>query len=395
VGAIVLPEQLVGNAQMLYGFIFLCGCVAFINRMEQVEKIFLIVITSTMAMVVESIMYFYLGLPLPLRDYVFNPSGRFNSMFFFNFITLPLVCFGGVGFVLYFASIKKRKVLLLVVPFIFLPILATFQRTPIVVAILIVWIFLMLRKNVRLRYALLSGGLLLAGATMLLGKVRGRFNEILASFFGQVRPDYLDSYVESWLSRVGAYYRGLEALVYSLPLGVGPTRMQEVMFSSRTPRYFGDFVQAGPALSLYGDIASGAWYTGPHNFYITFSGEYGLLGIVILVYFMYLVFSNLRLTGRTGKRMLETQPKTFVAQASVYSILVGLGFWSVFYDYNFYWFSFFLLFVLSFTADDRYSYKQVEAHGACTGRLGSAGDGVLHGAYAEASSGCLALKAAR
>ncbi|MDD5433874.1 MAG: hypothetical protein PH343_00450, partial [Nitrospira sp.] len=208
------PEELVWNAPLLSGLIFLCGCIAFIRRIEQVEKIFLFIISAGIITVIESILYVYLRLPLPLAKYVFNDTGRYNSMFFSDFVTLPLICNGAAGFILYFAFTRKLKALLLLIPFLFLPILATFQRTPMVSTIIIVGFFLMLQKNMRLKYGFSLMALLLTGASILL-KTAGGFIGELTSFFEQVRPDYFFSYMDSWASRAGAYIRGLEAFIFS------------------------------------------------------------------------------------------------------------------------------------------------------------------------------------
>lgn len=344
------PEELVWNAPMLSGLIFLCGCIAFFKRMEQVEKIFLIIISAGIITVIESILYVYLRLPLPFANYVFNDTGRYNSIFFSDFVTLPLICNGAAGFILYFAFTRKRKALLLLIPFLFLPILATFQRTPMVSTFIIVGIFLMLQKNIQLKYGFSLMALFLTSASILL-KTTGGFIGEMTLFFDQVRPDYFFSYMDSWASRAGAYLRGLEAFIFSLPAGVGTWRMEVVMSSFNLPRFLRDFVQSGPMEDFYSEIADGR-ATAPHNFYINFIGEYGLLGVFLMILFVYLCFKKFQLTGKNGKRKRETQPKLFMAQTAAYSILIGISFWFIFYHYIFYWLLFFLLFIMFFVPED-------------------------------------------
>ncbi|MFH2011568.1 MAG: O-antigen ligase family protein [Pseudomonadota bacterium] len=346
----IVPEELVWNAPMVFGLIFLYGCATFVRRIEEAEKIFLIIIASATALAVESLLYFYLKLPLPLTNYVFHESGRYHSIFFFDFVTLALVCFGATGFILYFVSSRKTIIYLFLIPLFFLPTLATFQRTPIVSTFIVIGIFSMLRKRVRLKFGILLMGLFVWGVTLVF-KMLDDYLESLA-FFMFVRPDYFQTFTSSWVERLGSYLRGLEVFIASFPVGVGPGRVDPTMASSSIPKYFIDYVQAGDMSSWYHEIVSYGQVTGPHNFYVNFICEYSIWGVILIGYFVYLCFVSFKLTGKTGEKIAAVHPKLFLIKTSAYSILIAIGFWFLFYHYTFYWLMFFLLFLLFFVPDD-------------------------------------------
>ena len=345
----VKAEELAWNVHMLMGLIFLLGCIAFIRQIQQLEMIFMIILMGGMALVVESILYVYLALPLPLVNYVFHESGRYHSIFYFDFVSLVFVIFASIGFILYFGFTRNFRTIYILIPLLFLPILPTFQRTPIISNILIVIIFLLLYKNVSFISSLIILSVFVIGSQILLSKA----DEIIGNLeFFSVRPEYFESYLRSWVSRAGAYVRGLEISFYALPFGVGAARMPFVMGSPTTPTFLSDFVQPGEMESFYTDIASRGWITGPHNFYVNFFGEYGLFGIILIIMFIYMCVKGFKVTRKSGKRISKHQQKLFASQIASHAILLGIGFWLIFYHYIYYWLLFFLLFVILFTPEE-------------------------------------------
>lgn len=346
-GARVEAEELAWNVHMLIGLIFLYGCTLFVKQMRQIEKIFLIIIVLGIALVIESVLYVYLALPLPLTNYVFHENGRYHSIFFFDFVTLTLVLFASIGFIFYFGFTRKNYILFLLAPLMFLPMLPTFQRAPVVSGVMIVLAFLLLYKNIPIKFGLATMSVFIIGSLILLSKI----DETISNLeFISTRPDYFVSYMSSWVARMGAYIRGIEAFIYSMPFGVGATRMSIVMGSQSMPTYLSSFVQPGEMRNFYFDIASGNHITGPHNFYINFLGEYGILGVIFFLLFIGFCIRGFMLSGKYGKRLAKYRPELFTAQVAAYSILLGIGFWFLFYHYIFYWLLFFLLFIILFTA---------------------------------------------
>jgi len=355
----IAPEELAWNVPMLLGLVFLYGCIKFVRQIEQAEKIFLIIIASAMAIAVESLLYVYLRLPLPLENYVFHESGRYHSIFFFDFVILALVCFGATGLILYFVSAGRTKLFLFCLPLFFLPLLATFQRTPLVSIFIVAGIFFMLQKKIQLKVALPLMIFFVWGVTSVLEK----WGEYLQSLeFFMIRRDYFETYITSWVSRLGSYIRGFDVFITSFPMGVGPGRVNPMMSSSHIPNYLIDYLQAGPMSSFYHNIAFYGRTTGPHNFYINFICEYGLWGIMLMIFYVYLCFDRFHITGKTGKILEEKNPRLFAIQTAAYSILLAIAFWFLFYHNTFYWLMFFLLFLMFFVPDNycqkNYDHKE-------------------------------------
>lgn len=343
----VTPEDLTWAAPLLYGLIFLYGCIAFIKRVEQIEQIFMIILFSGIDLVLEAVLYFYLRLPLPFSERAIHESGRFMGFFFADFVTLALVCFMSIGCALYFLLARKRYIFSLLIPLLFLPIVYTYQRASAAAGVLIIGCFFLIGGYLRPR-VVVPIMVLIVGLSVF-SNIIERFWEPLKSFWeGDIRPDFFTSYADSWTSRVGAYLRGLDVILFSFPSGVGPGRVDIFMGSAVVPNYFGLSKGWMEAQHFYWIIASGQHPTGSHSFFINFIAEYGLLGVVAMWVFISGFLSNLRIFGRVGKGLKKNNLQFFLVQTTAYSVLAGIAFWWIYYHYTFYWLWFFLFFLTYF-----------------------------------------------
>jgi hypothetical protein len=347
--AIVTPEELTWVAPLLYGLIFLYGCMAFIKRVQQIERIFLIVIFSGIDLVLETVLYFHLRLPLPFPERAIHESGRFMGLVFVDYVTLALVCFMSIGCALYFLFARKRYVFSLLIPLLFLPIIATYQRAPMAAGTLVIGSFFLIGGYLKPR-VVVPVVVLIVGLSVFSNNLE-RYWEPLKSFWeGDVRPDYLSGLVDSWTSRVGSYLRGMDVFIFSFPFGVGSERVPIFMSSAVVPNYFGLSKGWMEMQHFYWIIAQGRHVTGTHGFYFSFIAEYGLLGVVVMWVVISGFVSNLRTFRRVGKGLKKNNIQLFLVQTTAYSVLAGIAFWWFFYHYTFYWLVFFLFFLTFFSS---------------------------------------------
>jgi hypothetical protein len=346
----VKAEELIWSSQLLYGVIFLYGCIFFVADIRKIEKVFVIMILSGIDLILETILYFYLRLPLPHIERVINKSGRFTGFVFCDFVTLALVCFAAIACVLYFIFSRKKYVYLLTVPLFFLPIIATYQRGSLAAGVLVIIVFFVLYFNLKLPRIIVIGLLIsvFALGTSLFVKTEGmNLSKIKLLFQGKSRPDYFTSVNRTFQSRVGAYLRGLDVFIFSMPFGVGPERVPQCMANSSVPNYFGlSYGHEDELRHFYWLIYEGN-ASGPHNFYINFIAEYGLFGVFAIFFFLFCFIFNLRLLRKNGNRLKNDAPNFFLIKVTSNAVLFGIGLWFIGYHYIFYW-MFFLFFFLTF-----------------------------------------------
>ncbi|MFH1147699.1 MAG: O-antigen ligase family protein [Pseudomonadota bacterium] len=359
-GTEVLPEELAWSCPLLYGVAFLYGSVNFIDRMEHIERIFTIVILSGMELALEAVLYLFLKLPLPFAQRVIHESGRFNGFFFADYVTLTVICFSSIGFTLYFIFAKKKPLLSLAIPLFFIPIVNTYQRTPMAAGVLILGSFLLFGGYLRRTVTALTG--ILFGLIVFSNKfIEICFESLKGLFQGRVRPDYFISYMDSWTARLGAWTRGLDVFIFSFPFGVGPGRIDQYMSTPGIPNYFGIGTEWGETQNFYWQIATGEHVTGPHNLYVSLLGEYGVAGALLIFFLIVQSISNSRSLKCIEVELKECHPDLFFASVAAKSVLLGIAFWSVYYHYIFYWLVFFLFFLSFFPLRSRCDHRPAEA----------------------------------
>ncbi len=333
----VVPVELVGAAPLLYGTIFLYGCIAFITEIKQIERILLFMCLCGIELTLEVILFFHLKLDLPYVSRAIEESGRFGSFIHADFVTLSQFCLASIGSVLYFIFVRKKYFLLSFVPFLFLPIIATYQRASMTAGILVLVGFIFLSTYIRRKAMVLLVGLIIGmsifnlfGPATIIERSK-RFME------GEVRPEYFTSYQESARSRVGAWLRGIDVIIYTFPFGTGPGRLHLFMASSVVPSYLIKPTEYIPkAETFYARISKGIHITGPHNNYVQLVGTHGLLGALAIWFFFSGCFFNFRIFIKERKGLKGQHLKHFMFQVTAYSVLLGMGFWAIYYHYTIY-----------------------------------------------------------
>ena len=341
-----LPEEFAWEAQLLAAFVFFRGCMVCIKSIKQIEAVLAIFLLAGLILSIESILYFYLGLPLPLRDsYVFHESGRYHSMFFFDFVSLVFVVMVAIGAAFYFASATRWRVALVLMFVFILPVVATLQRGPALACIIIMGMCFLLKLRIPLQYTLSLIAAVVVSSLLFLPEGNATYGVL--DILTNIRPDYLDSYSRSFESRLGSQLRGLEVLLHAMPCGSGSLRMSYLMVSQNTPQWFSNWVHPGSAASFYEKISSGAHTTGSHNFFINLVGEYGLLGLISIGLAIKMSAQGFRFGVKKGFGGTQ-QSSAFVA---VNAIMAGFIFMGLFYHSITLWIIFLLVFLGVFVVE--------------------------------------------
>lgn len=351
-GVTIAPEHLALSAPLLFSYILLLGCIYFISKIEQIETIFTFIMAAGFTLLIDLILNFYLRIPLPYGYRAVHESGRFQGFLYNEQWMVGMIAFAAIGCTLYFIYSRGKYIFLGTVPLLFLPIIATYQRSNMFSAVCIVTLFLLLSTyfvKQKSAYVVTIVVGILASILVLVGGIF--LEDIVSALQGETRPDYFLSYLDSWASRVGAYFRGLDVIYHFFPLGVGPgSFVNEFMASPALPIYFPVSHDWHRASTLFYKIASGRHTTGAHTFYIQFIGEYGLMGGIIELLFIYFCFSNFLSLKRLAKKAKYKYSNSMILSASVFAILVGIGVNSIYQHHTpyyipimFFYFSFLVL----------------------------------------------------
>lgn len=330
-GVTFAPERVAGGAAFLFSYIFLIGCINFITKTEQIEKIFIIIMAAGFMMVMELILNVYLKLPLPYSDRsVYPGTSNFRSLIYADHLFVATIAFAAIGCTLYFIYSRRKYIFLGAVPWLFLPIISTHQRSHMFGALCVVTLFLLLSTyfvKTKTAYVVTIVVGILASILVLFG---GIFLEFLVSALKGQRPDFFISYIDSWASRLGSYARGLDVIYHFFPFGVGPTLMDEFMASPSLPIYFPPPEDWQKGREFFFQIATGQHTTGAHSVFIQFIGEYGLMGGIIELLFIYYCFSNFLSLRRYVKMAKYRHSKPMIISACVFAVLVGIGIQAIF-----------------------------------------------------------------
>lgn len=344
-GVIFTTADFISYGPLLFGLAFLLGCINFINDLKKLEIIYGIFLVMGVVMVIESIAYVYLQLPLPFVDRVINWSGRFGSFFSADFVRVGQLAGVAIGSAMYFIFSRRRYFLLPLVSALFIPIIATYQRTPMAMGALIIGIFLLLTLSRHPTKILAPLAMMLVPVSiLLLASDFNVINRISSVMKGDVRPDYFVSYMDSWESRAGAYLRAVDVLLVE-PLGVGFTRSESFMGSMLIPNNFALSQEWSSAISFYNQISSGRHDTTAHNFYLDFGMDYGLLALAALLWLFYCSLAQFRRFYQMVKQGNIKNDNLFLLYCANFSILFGIAFNGIYYNSRLYSVLFFVVFV--------------------------------------------------
>jgi len=347
------PGQVIWLAPLLFGVVFLNGCIFLITGTKEVERIFQLLALFGMVLVAEVILYSILEVPLPYLDRAISSSGRFRSFFLADYNLVTLTAIAALSCTLYFVATRARSyVYLMCVPLLFLPMLYTAQRTPMVAGIASIVVFL--TYAFKMKPSTLIPLIALVALVPVVWWMYSYFSiapvEELTSFVrGEIRVDYFSSALRSWRSRWGSFLRATDVIFYSAPFGVGARKMTSFMQLGSVPNYLGLEGFWAESETFYYVISKGVRPTGPHNAYLNFIGEFGLLAVVSLYMFLSSVARNMIWFAKSSRRGYRGWEYLYLSQLTAYASLVGLGIYAMFQDEMMYWlisFFFFLTFFL-------------------------------------------------
>jgi len=364
-GVKIVADDLAWDIPLLNATIFLYGCSAYLYNRRSIEIVLIIFILSGIEISLESIVYSFLKLPLPLSQYVIHEQGRFMGFFLRDYTAIAQIVISAIGCLLYFAITRKKNIYYFLIPLFFFPMIATYQRTNFVSGLIVIFTMLILfssiKGNIRLRKTMLLLVMTIAITFPLLSndyllELIGdeRLMTIYTLFQGDIRPDYFNSYFESWISRIGAHVRALDVIAISFPLGVGPGKVNFLMSSPSVPEIFKFILpshESGAAELFYTQISTGSHVTGPHNFYLNIVAEYGLCGLLFIGYCIWGYVSSLRQLLSTKLSQLGNETYSYHMKVLSVSVMSALIFFFFFYHSVVYFILMFFYYLMFFKSD--------------------------------------------
>ena len=348
----------ISGSSFLCGVVFLCGCAMFINDIDRIKMLFVIIILSGFELFIEALFYQVLQLDLPRAVNVAGEGleGRFLSLIFGSYQLLVNVCFAAIGACLYFFSQKRNYYMILLLFSLFIPIFVTYQRSPIVAGLVIIGGFYILSgksiKHLLMRLVLVFGPLLLAGI----------YYEVIVEYFlsknilmiTDARPYYfaVESYMGSWESRIGASIRGVELLIASFPFGLGvdDIRFYQAMASSSVDSLLVQFLpHSASATSTYLQIITNERSTDPHNWFIKYIAEYGAVGSLTVCSLFLGFMLNLKKFLKNTYHFKDTSINNlYLMRITGLSVILGMMVYSLYQAFILYSLLFFFVFLSFF-----------------------------------------------
>lgn len=287
-----------GYIELFSAIVFFYGCLVFIKTKKQLNILLYLMLIASIEMGLEAYLYGILELRLPRYENVINNEfeNKFISLIYGDYAKLVYIQYAGIVIALYFFLIHKRIYFILLLPLQILPLLLTYQRTPMIaVSIILVFIYFVYNKN-------LIGKLILVG---FIGIIVSFFQDIIVFIassglidVGQFKVNYfvIDQALGSGIDRVGLAFRGIEIFVSNFPFGIGANyaRFTDFMISRDIPSYFKTFLEQNiPAAKVYyQDITLNGIRTDTHNFLIFYLVQFGLLGLIIEAKFIHICYTT-------------------------------------------------------------------------------------------------------
>lgn len=325
-----LQLRILPYATIVFGVVFLYACITFITERSQVDTILLLFLLLGLTLGIESLLFYYIPAfyPLPILTplsawSVQQAGGRFMSLIFSSYDQVGVFSIIAIGCCLYFSQSRKNHLILLLLPLLFLPVLAGYQRSVLMGAFVTMAFVYWNSSSGKKRVAFIS----LAGALLLTMYVLDSdlllVNKVASGLGGAERADYFST--DSLDARFGLQIRALDVFINAFPFGVGPGMLPTAMNSPIEHSLLGYQIPqvADYSASIYGQLATGFRKTNTHNVFLEFIVEHGAMGIVLLGLFFYLIIRNFRAWHKNSK----TGPRdnAYFVQVCVYAIFLGVG----------------------------------------------------------------------
>lgn len=309
-----IPNQLYTSATFLGSLIFLLGVFAYVNAKEDIDVIFKIFVIIGVIAVIENVLFYHLNV-LGLKNLFLSDYRSYNSLIigptdFLGRVILLSACVS-----LYFLF-KTKKVRFFILHLFLLLILFDTRQRGILLGILcgyFIYFFLYGgNRKIPNAFFFLFGTLILFV-----------FEIYSSGYISYYREGMFDPY--TLLNRFSTWERGVDVYIHTFPFGTGagyvPRAMSSQNIASHDPFFI---VRDGNFVSRYHAIVAGKRYTSVHNLWLDFICEHGFLGLISLVFFVY-IFIYINLQYR-NKRLYKTAPSWLNDQFKcVSSMLVALS----------------------------------------------------------------------
>jgi hypothetical protein len=328
-----LPYRISPVVSMLYALILVVGIARFIRRRSQLEPFFWLLAASGVELAIERLAFFNLDLVPQLRRYAVH-AGRFNSIVFTSYDRVGTFLILAICASLYLA-LSGRRLAWAAFAVAWFPLIGTYQRAPIVGAVAgVITVFAAVASR---RQAGLAGGglLVIIAALAIAAPDHNPATEVGRALGGSVRSNYFDT--TDGVERLAYGKRALDASGYMFPLGVGPDMAMNAM------RYPIPGATAGLsnalARDLYRRLSDGQDVTNPHDIYLEFLVDFGILGVLLMLAFAVTLVQVYRSRLTRREATAPDLGALRVAQSCAFGMTLGLGLENLLtYDVGFpYW----------------------------------------------------------
>ncbi len=201
------------------------------------------------------------------------------------------------------------------------PLIGTYQRAPIVGAVAgVIDLFATVATRRQLKIA--GGGLLVIIAALAIAAPdHNPATEVGRALGGSVRSNYFDT--ADGVERLAYGKRALDVSGYMFPLGVGPDMAMNAM---RYPIPGATSGLSNPlARALYLRLSDGDEVTNPHDIYLEFLVDFGILGVLLMLAFAVTLVQLFR-SRLTRREAVDPELRALrFAQDSAFGMAVGLG----------------------------------------------------------------------
>lgn len=338
-------RRLQDTVSIIEALIFLTGCAAFIKTQRQVDKILLIFLFSGLALFAEVIIFKYWGLFSSFDYWIFHKSGRFRSLAFMDILKVGIHSVLAIACALYFALSRRKYAYLLLIPMFFLVMIESYERIHMLMFVLVLCVFFVMALSFKRKQIFVVIGAIVIAITLCFFTVNTLIISSGEFLQGKVRSGYFSN--TGFLSRIGAWTQGLNSAIYVFPFGTGPESEEYVMSSKFVPEYISARSMSEVAWKYYQAIRQGRLKS-CHNFYLCTAIEYGLIGILALGAYVFIVIRNFNSFRRRHRGdYKKARNHAYLAQVYCYSMLLALGVYYMFQPIPKYFFLLFLLLYLT------------------------------------------------
>lgn len=327
---------------MMCNAIFLSGMIMFIREFSHFEQIMNLFIVAGMVTVIDFVFLYKMNL-VPYVSHIergINIGGRYRGIIQNDYVSMGRFCMMAVGASMYFWLVKKKHVWLILSLILAYIAFYTYQRTTMIMVLivftvsLVCWIKLNINRINMWTY----------GAVVMLNIA------VLITLFAVFPPNkiYIESRggtltdPQSLYTRMFLFINGIKLFANHFVAGVGPGESQycliELLKNSNLSNpifsYDIEYFQ-----KLY--VAKGV-----HNMYLALIAEFGLPGVVVVVWWFSMFIKLWQIIRRKwANHIVPDKIKTGIAVS--FGILIANTFNSLL-DHNYYWFVFMLTTYLPF-----------------------------------------------